>query len=145
MVERHQGYQLVGSSVNFVVDDGHVELALGRQRGVQQRVQEALIPDVDWKRPDDVISRQIDPDSAQLATPYCPATRSEIFVAGTEPETVCQLHAGSGEPSPFWRDYDLPRPGEWETEEDRAEREKRARERETGIRRLLRRIFGGDN
>ncbi|HEU4522263.1 MAG TPA: PBP1A family penicillin-binding protein [Thermoanaerobaculia bacterium] len=105
-----------------------------------------LIPDVDWKRPDDVISRQIDPESAQLSTPYCPQTRSEVFVAGTEPAAVCALHAGSGEPSPFWRDYDLPRERGREGDEDsRAEREKRERDRETGIRRLLRRIFGDDD
>ncbi|HUP44211.1 MAG TPA: PBP1A family penicillin-binding protein [Thermoanaerobaculia bacterium] len=101
-----------------------------------------LIPDVEWKRPDDVISRQIDPGSGQLSTPYCPATRSEIFVAGTEPSTVCALHAGGGERSPYWRDYGSPRgPGEYE-DDARAERERRERERETGIRRLLRRIFG---
>ncbi|HUP47166.1 MAG TPA: PBP1A family penicillin-binding protein [Thermoanaerobaculia bacterium] len=106
-----------------------------------------LIPEVEWKRPDDVVTREIDPMSGQLATPYCPGPRREIFVAGTEPATVCALHAGGGEPSPFWRDYELPRDrdrriAEGEEEESRAERERRARERETGIRRLLRRIFG---
>ena len=102
-----------------------------------------MIPDVDWKRPDDVTSREIDPESGQLATPYCAVTRREIFVAGTEPSAVCSLHAGSGEPSPFWRDY--PEGAiEGESAEGRAERERRAREREKGIRGLLRRIFGGD-
>ncbi|HEX6178889.1 MAG TPA: penicillin-binding transpeptidase domain-containing protein, partial [Thermoanaerobaculia bacterium] len=111
------------------------------------------IPDVDWKRPDDVTTREIDPESGQLATPYCPRPRPEIFVAGTEPRAVCALHAGSGEPSPFWRDYDPldPRaegdPIEDEDEEEEAirkERERRARERDNSLRKLLRRIFGGD-
>src|SRR5215212_6488505 len=53
-----------------------------------------LIPDVDWRRPDDVVEREIDPLSGMLATPYCPDTRGEIFVAGTEPQSVCPLHAG---------------------------------------------------
>src|SRR5205814_9602004 len=44
-----------------------------------------LVPDVDWKRPEDVIEREIDPESGMLATPYCPRTKSEIFVEGTEP------------------------------------------------------------
>ncbi len=102
-----------------------------------------MIPDVDWKRPDDVTSREIDPESGQLATPYCAVTRREIFVAGTEPSAVCALHAGSGEPSPFWRDF--PEGAvEGESAGSRAERERRAREREKGIRGLLRRIFGGD-
>src|ERR1041385_3263924 len=54
------------------------------------------VPDVDWKRPDDVVERQVDPESGMLATPYCPTSRSEIFAAGTEPTSVCPLHAGSG-------------------------------------------------
>src|SRR5438874_12987590 len=44
-----------------------------------------MVPDVDWKRPDDVITREIDPESGMLATPYCPQSKGEIFVAGTEP------------------------------------------------------------
>ena len=102
-----------------------------------------LLPDVEWKRPDDVTSREIDPESGQLATPYCAVTRREIFVAGTEPTAVCALHAGSGEPSPFWRDG----PEEsidGDSREARADRERREREREKGIRGLLRRIFGGN-
>jgi penicillin-binding protein 1B len=63
---------------------------------------DGLIQDVDWKRPEDVTEREIDPQSGMLATPYCPRSRSEVYVAGTEPESVCALHAGSGEPSPFW-------------------------------------------
>ncbi len=63
---------------------------------------DGMIQDVDWKRPDDVTEREIDPQSGMLATPYCPRSRSEVYVAGTEPESVCALHAGSGEPSPFW-------------------------------------------
>src|SRR6266550_355075 len=65
-----------------------------------------MVPDVDWKRPDDVITREVDPESGMLATPYCPQTKGEIFVAGTEPAVLCPLHAGSGELSPLWRDND---------------------------------------
>lgn len=36
----------------------------------------------------------IDPASGQLATPACPGTRDEVFVAGTEPTEYCQLHGG---------------------------------------------------
>ncbi len=102
-----------------------------------------LVPDVDWKRPDDVVDRAIDPESGMLATPYCPQTRTEIFVAGTEPTSLCPLHSGSGEPSPFWRDNE-PTPGEIPTttagEQRRPEQQRDHRDR--GIRRLLRMIFG---
>jgi penicillin-binding protein 1B len=115
---------------------------------------DGVIPDVDWKRPEDVTEREIDPSSGMLATPYCPQTRPEVYVAGTEPRAVCALHAGSGEPSPFWPDA----PPIFEPEgtrradtgvdpaeaQRRAEQERRrARERENSMRRLLRRIFGG--
>jgi hypothetical protein len=84
-----------------------------------------------------------------LATPYCPRSKSEIFVAGTEPTQVCPLHAGSGEPSPLLRELEnaiqgpqaenppngqQPGPPQQQPQQPRKER---------GIRRLLRAIFGG--
>jgi penicillin-binding protein 1B len=106
-----------------------------------------LIPDVDWKRPDDVIVREVDPLSGLLATPFCPSTRREVFVAGTEPTAVCPLHAGGGEASPFFRDdevsSDLRVEGPPSTEEpQKAEERKQREKRDSGIRRLLRAIFG---
>ena len=108
-----------------------------------------MIADVDWKRPEDVVERQIDPLSGMLATPYCPQTKNEIFVAGTEPASVCPLHAGSGEPSPFWRDNAEPtqtdaqgglllNPGQ-----PRPTPQQQQKQKEHGIRKLLRAIFGG--
>jgi penicillin-binding protein 1B len=108
-----------------------------------------LIPDVDWKRPEDVIDRQIDPQSGMLATPYCPQTKDEIFVAGTEPTSVCPLHAGSGEPSPFWRDN--AEPAQTEANEGLTPnpagpaqpQQPPKKKEERGLRKLLRSIFGG--
>jgi hypothetical protein len=115
---------------------------------------DGVIPDVDWKRPEDVTEREIDPDSGMLATPYCPRTRGEVYVAGTEPDAVCPLHAGSGEQSPFWPDppptyereaENAPNPGVDPAEERRRAEEARrkAREKENSMRKLFRRIFGG--
>jgi penicillin-binding protein 1B len=105
-----------------------------------------LIPEVTWRRPDDVTYAEIDPESGMLATPYCPTVRTEIFVAETEPRSVCPFHAGSGEPSPIWRDEPPlgPISGDVAGDEARreAERRRRERERETALRKLLRRIFG---
>jgi len=110
-----------------------------------------LIPDVDWKRPEDVVEREVDPASGMLATPYCPQTKSEIFVEGTEPTSVCPLHAGSGEPFfnervPSMADRlpeDLNAPGlpgeRPALPSTPAERDRKDR----GIKRLLRMIFGG--
>ncbi|MDP9191971.1 MAG: PBP1A family penicillin-binding protein [Acidobacteriota bacterium] len=111
---------------------------------------DGLVADADWKRPESVTNREIDPESGMLATPYCPATRRETYVAGTEPQSVCPLHAGSGDPSPYTPEPsvfgDDPQgridPGEVlrRAEEDR----RKAREKENSVRRLLRRIFGGN-
>jgi penicillin-binding protein 1B len=104
-----------------------------------------LVPDVEWKRPDDVVTRSIDPESGMLATPWCPQEKREIFVAGTEPTSLCPLHSGSGEPSPFWRDNE---PSTMEGaptttgEIDPKRPEQQKKERDRGIRRLLRVIFG---
>lgn len=111
---------------------------------------DGLVADVDWKRPDDVTEREIDPESGMLATTYCPVTRTETYVAGTEPQSVCPIHAGSGDPSPF-----LPEPSIFDdTQQQRTdavemqrraeEQRKKAREKENGVKRLLRRIFGGN-
>ena len=106
-----------------------------------------MVPDVDWRRPDDVVDRTIDPESGELATPYCPQTKNEIFVAGTEPTAVCPLHALSGEPSPFWRDLfpptigEMPPGGVTPGQPQTAPQSNRTRPEPT-LRRLLRRIFG---
>jgi penicillin-binding protein 1B len=103
------------------------------------------VPDVDWKRPDDVVERTIDPQSGMLATPYCPQTRNEVFAAGTEPQQVCPLHAGSGEPTPFWRNapgVEGP-PVVSDEQQPPMPQEPRRPSRDNRIQRLLRRIFGG--
>jgi len=107
------------------------------------------VPDVDWRKPDDVVERSVDPESGMLATPYCPSTRSEVFAAGTEPTSVCPLHAGSGETLPFLQDSEqapypraeaTPPPGESPAQPNPGDAERRRRE--NAVRRLLRRIFG---
>jgi penicillin-binding protein 1B len=112
---------------------------------------DGLVADVDWKRPEDVSEREIDPDSGMLATPYCPRTRTEVYVAGTEPESVCSIHAGSGDPSPFWPEPPVfgeqpspeqPRPAEVDR---KREEERKKKDRDRGLRGLLRKIFGDGN
>ena len=98
-----------------------------------------LIPDVDWKQPDDVVDRRIDPESGALATPWCPQTKSEIYVAGTEPATLCPLHSTGG-PAPTLQ---LPPPMEPETAPTfPVQPDQQKKEKERGIKKLLRAIFG---
>jgi penicillin-binding protein 1B len=49
----------------------------------------------DFSMPDGVQSVLIDPDSLELATPNCPTTREEVYVAGSAPTAFCELHGGS--------------------------------------------------
>jgi penicillin-binding protein 1B len=42
--------------------------------------------------PDGIAAAQIDPDSGQLATIFCPSVRTEYFLEGTAPQTYCTLH-----------------------------------------------------
>jgi penicillin-binding protein 1B len=44
--------------------------------------------------PDGVQAVMIDPESLELATPSCPTTRSEFYVAGSAPTELCELHGG---------------------------------------------------
>jgi penicillin-binding protein 1B len=49
----------------------------------------------DFDMPDGVQSVMIDPESLELATPSCPTTREEVYVAGSAPTQYCELHGGS--------------------------------------------------
>jgi len=50
----------------------------------------------DFTMPDGIQSVVIDPESLQLATPNCPTTREEVYVAGSAPTDFCELHGGHG-------------------------------------------------
>ena len=47
-----------------------------------------------FSAPDGIVTADIDPESGQLATTNCPKTRSEVFLAGTQPIETCALHGG---------------------------------------------------
>jgi penicillin-binding protein 1B len=48
----------------------------------------------DFTMPEGVQSVLIDPESLELATPNCPTTRTEVYVAGSAPTQFCELHGG---------------------------------------------------
>jgi penicillin-binding protein 1B len=48
----------------------------------------------DFPMPDGVQSVLIDSDTQELATPQCPNTREEVFIAGTAPTQFCGAHGG---------------------------------------------------
>jgi penicillin-binding protein 1B len=50
----------------------------------------------DFTPPEGVQSVLIDPESLELATPNCPTTREEVYVAGSAPTEFCELHGGRG-------------------------------------------------
>lgn len=50
-------------------------------------------PPLEFPVPDGIVTRQICTTTGYLAGPSCPETRAEIFINGTEPSTICDLHA----------------------------------------------------
>jgi penicillin-binding protein 1B len=44
--------------------------------------------------PDGIVSIEIDPQSGMPAAPSCPAHRSEVYIAGTQPVGICPIHGG---------------------------------------------------
>jgi penicillin-binding protein 1B len=48
----------------------------------------------DFEMPQGVQSVMIDPESSQLATSNCPSPREEIYVSGSAPTQMCELHGG---------------------------------------------------
>jgi penicillin-binding protein 1B len=47
-----------------------------------------------FNAPEGVVSVEIDPQSGMPATPNCPKTQTEVYIAGTEPVGTCPLHGG---------------------------------------------------
>jgi penicillin-binding protein 1B len=48
----------------------------------------------DFALPTGVDSVVIDPETLELATPNCPTTRTEVYIAGSTPTQFCELHGG---------------------------------------------------
>ena len=45
-----------------------------------------------FQSPGGIVSIKIDPETGMPATPNCPTTRTEVYIAGTEPVGVCPRH-----------------------------------------------------
>jgi penicillin-binding protein 1B len=50
----------------------------------------------EFVKPEGVDSTLIDSETLQVATPNCPSTREEVYVAGSEPRQLCEVHGGHG-------------------------------------------------
>jgi penicillin-binding protein 1B len=46
----------------------------------------------DFEMPSEIVLRDIDPKTGQLATSQCPEKQSEVFIEGTEPTVYCEVH-----------------------------------------------------
>src|SRR4029077_5881395 len=57
-----------------------------------------------FEAPEGIVTAEIDADTGDLASPSCPRVRSEVFIAGSQPVTICRIHGNgrtqvsSGEP-----------------------------------------------
>jgi len=61
--------------------------------------------------PANIVFVKIDKGTGLLATPYCPSTIDESFIAGTEPQETCSWHSGAADP---WDPaYPTPSPSPW--------------------------------
>jgi penicillin-binding protein 1A len=50
------------------------------------------IPTSSFQRPNGIIDIVIDPFTGMKASQYCPRTKKEMFIAGTEPKESCRIH-----------------------------------------------------
>ena len=49
-----------------------------------------------FEKPEGVDSLVIDAETLEIATPSCPDTREEVFISGSQPTQLCELHGGHG-------------------------------------------------
>ncbi len=52
-----------------------------------------------WTPPPGMVSAVIDPESGQLAGPWCPQRKTDWFIPGTAPTDTCTMHTGPAMPS----------------------------------------------
>ncbi len=50
----------------------------------------------EFVKPEGVDTVLIDADTLEVATPTCPETREEVYISGSEPTQLCELHGGHG-------------------------------------------------
>jgi len=50
----------------------------------------------EFQKPEGVDSILIDSDTLEVATPACPNTREEVYITGSSPIQMCELHGGRG-------------------------------------------------
>lgn len=48
-----------------------------------------------FQAPPGIVSAEICPESGELAGPYCPEERNDVFISGTQPAIECRLHSGA--------------------------------------------------
>jgi penicillin-binding protein 1B len=63
-----------------------------------------------FEAPDGIVSVEIDPQSGMPATPFCPVTKTEVFIAGTQPVGTCPLHGGSNPGATHVAGWEVPPP-----------------------------------
>jgi penicillin-binding protein 1B len=63
-----------------------------------------------FEAPDGIVSVEIDPLSGMPATPFCPETKTEVFIAGTQPVGTCPLHGGSNPGATHVAGWEVPPP-----------------------------------
>ena len=49
-------------------------------------------PVAEFYRPEDIVSKKIDPETGYLYSPKCPSGFEEVFIKGTEPKEICPIH-----------------------------------------------------
>ncbi len=77
------------------------------KRALQYRAYRNAKP---FEAPDGIVSVEIDPESGMPATPFCPKTKSEVFIAGTQPVGTCPLHGGQSPGATHVAGWELPAP-----------------------------------
>jgi penicillin-binding protein 1A len=74
------------------------------------------LPIMDFEEPEGIVHLDVCLESGQIATDRCLDVRSEVFIAGNEPTTTCQIHPSAGL---YQADRLHQQPRETDTTEDR--------------------------
>jgi len=77
---------------NYRTEESHLTKAIWAE--YMEKAHQSLAPQL-FTVPDGVVSLYIDPKTGKIANDHCPSPRLEVFLKGTEPTEICDIHKGN--------------------------------------------------
>jgi penicillin-binding protein 1B len=83
-------------NTDLAVEGAHSALPIWTEFMMRAHAQREYRNPEPFEPVDGIVTAEIDPDTHELGTFACPQRRTEVFIAGSQPNRYCRLHGGRG-------------------------------------------------